>query len=164
MRIRVLVRVSTVLATAATAAVITVSSSSQASATTGPDLSMTGSVVSGVKSVEGGTGQQLAMSFVVKNNSSSQSADISFNFTFGHANVQGYICPLVSNHFDINPDGSSCEPGTLGAGKSSGASVIVVAPSGVSSTSVKACAQNLSGAIDPVSSNNCKTLTVAVVV
>jgi hypothetical protein len=167
MQRRLLLVTGTVLAASAISlALIGAQAPPPANATTGPDLAITGSVVSGVRTVEAGLGTHVAMAFKIKNKSASQSAEISFNFKFINTPDPGmefYECPLVSTHFAINPDTPSCEPGVLGPGKSSGASVIVVPQAGTSSMSVRACAQNLTGPTDPVSSNNCKTLTVAVV-
>jgi hypothetical protein len=167
MRKRLLIGAGTVLAAAATSTAAVLASASTANATGSLDLSMTGSVVAGVKTVEVARGTHVAFSFTMKNNSTSlTSNDVSFNFTFTHTSDPGmefYECPLVSTHVAINPDTPSCEPGGLGPGKSTQAAVIVVPISGYSSMTVKACASNLDGTPDPVSSNNCKSLTVAVI-
>jgi hypothetical protein len=160
-----LLTVGTTMSVAVGAGVLAMTSTSQAS-TIGVDLSMSGSVVAGVASAS--TYKQVPFTFMIKNKSTTTAADISFNFSpivNGTASDYSadYVCPLTTNHYDINPDSSSCEPGTLGPGKSSSAAIIVT-PSGSSgqTVTVKACAQNLSGAPDPVSSNNCKTLSIKI--
>jgi uncharacterized repeat protein (TIGR01451 family) len=137
-----------------------------ATATTGIDLSMTGSVVAGVTSAQSGSGQEVAFTFALKNHSTTSSANVSFTFTItnGTAPDAGdYICPLVRSHVDIYPDTPSCEPGTLGAGGTAQAAILAT-PSAAGTMTVRACATDLSAtAPDPVSSNNCKTLSVRIV-
>jgi hypothetical protein len=167
MRTRFLIIVGTTLATVGAATVAVLGSPSVANASPGPDLAMSGSVVAGVKTVQAGLGTHIAFSFTMKNKSSSLTAsDVAFTFTFTNTTDPGgdfYECPLTSNHTAISPDTPNCEPGALGPGKSTSAAVIVVPESGTSSMTVRACASNLSGATDPVPSNNCKSLTVSVI-
>lgn len=144
---------------AAVVVALTLSTNSTA-ATTGVDLGITGSTVAGV--VLGQVGQKLAFSFTVKNHSTTTSASLGITFTVarGTANGTDFICPMISNHFDINPDEPTCEPGTLRHGRSTRAA-IVVTPTSTGTLTVKACAEN-QGDTDPVSSNNCKTISVPI--
>ena len=132
--------------------------------TTGVDLSMTGSVVAGVRSAQ--PSQELAFVFTLHNRSTTTSAESSFTFTVKNGTVEGpedYVCPLVASHFDINPDTPACEPGTLAAGKTTQAALLVKTPSaGGVTVTVKACARDLDGYSDPVASNNCKTVNIAI--
>jgi hypothetical protein len=67
------------------------------------------------------------------------------------------------NGFGINPDDPFCETGPLRS-QQSVQDVYVVQPSDTStSVSVRACASNEGSVPDPVASNNCKTLEVAIV-
>lgn len=113
----------------------------------------------GVKSAA--TGTELAFTFTMKNKSSSTSADVDFWITFTGSEggpAEDYICPLISTHANISPDASFCFPGVLGPGKTTQAAVLT--PKSGSPMSVQACAEDVSNYADPVSSNNCKTLTV----
>ena len=136
-----------------------------ANAATGIDLSMTGSVVAGVTGAQAASGQEVALTFALKNKSTTASAEVSFTFTItnGTAPDAGdYICPLVRSHYDIFPDTPACEPGTLSAGGTAQAAILAT-PGAAGTMTVKACASNLSAtAPDPVSSNNCKTLSVRI--
>jgi Domain of unknown function DUF11 len=132
-------------------------------ATTAADLSMTGNVVAGVQSSQ--SGQEVPFLFKLTNKSTTTSANVSFYFSITNGtasdSVDDYVCPLISNHFNIYPDTPACEPGSLAAGKTTQAAILVTPKSGVTTMSVKACAQNLSST-DPTSSNNCKTLSVKI--
>jgi hypothetical protein len=133
-------------------------------ATTRIDLSMTGSVVAGVTSAE--TFHELPFTFTMKNNSTTKAADsvvFTFSITNGTAATEDYVCPLISNHFAINPDTPACEPGTLGAGKSARAAILVQPTKSQTTLKVRACASSNATINDPVSSNNCKTLSVKIV-
>ena len=152
--------VSSAFALAAASTVGVAASSSQA-ATTSVDLAMTGSVVAGVKSAQ--PGQEVPFLFTMKNNSttSSATADFVFTVTNGSADVSDYVCPLISTHYNINPDTSACEPGVLGVGKATQAAILVTAKA-TGTTTVKACVHNESATPDPVTSNNCKTLSLPI--
>jgi hypothetical protein len=156
-----------VVPAAALLVVAGMSSFTSANATTGIDLSMSGSVVAGVTSAQAGLGQEVAFTFAMKNKSTTSTANVAFMFTItnGTAPDTGdYICPLITNHFDINPDTPACEPGFLGAGRTAQAAIL--ATPGVAGTmTVKACALNYNSAPapDPVPSNNCKKLSVKIV-
>jgi hypothetical protein len=133
---------------------------SQASTST-VDLAISGSVVAGVTGAQ--PGQHIPFVFTMANRSSA-TADVAFTFTLSHARASGsdYVCPTVSGHFDINPDTPSCEPGFLTGGHSTSAAIIITPTITTGTVSVRACASNLSGTADPVSSNNCKTLSIRI--
>jgi hypothetical protein len=134
-------------------------------AATGIDLSMTGSTVAGVTGAQ--PGQEVGFAFSMQNKSTTKTAGsvvFTFTVTGGSADNSDYICPLITNHFNINPDTPACEPGDLPAGKTAQAAILVT-PTGGSGTSVivKACASSsLSAPADPVPSNNCKTLSLKI--
>jgi len=130
-------------------------------ATTRVDLSTTGSIFAGLTGAQ--TGQEIVFSFTVKNHSTNKSADLEVTFTTTNGTADGadYICPLIRNHFNINPDTPSCEPGALPANKSETVGILVT-PETAGTMTVRACASNESNAPDPVPSNNCKTLSLAI--
>src|SRR5690349_41637 len=119
--------------------------------------------MAGVTSAQTG-GHELAFSFSTKNNSTTTSASLAVTFTVtnGTLDATDYICPLISNHFDIDPDTPSCEPGVIGPGKTASTGLLVATKNSGTLT-VKACASNLDSPVDPVPSNNCKTLSVKIV-
>jgi hypothetical protein len=142
------------------AAVAFVGATVSDAATTGPDLSITGSVA-GVKSTP--LGKQLPFIFTVTNKSATRTAELNVTFTVTNGAVasNGYVCPLISNGRDIDPDTPSCETGYLGSGKTAMTGVIVPASRSGRTLSVKACVMDINST-DPVPSNNCKTLSVVV--
>jgi hypothetical protein len=96
----------------------------------------------------------------VTNNSTTTTApdlNIRFTLTNATANSSDYVCPLTSNHANINPDTPSCEPGGLAQGKSTSAAIVAVPGSG-STVVVKACVT--SAVTDPLLTNNCKTVSI----
>lgn len=128
-------------------------------ATTSVDLAMSGSVVAGVTNTFD-TGRELAFAFTLKNKSTTttEPSDFVFSITGGTAaDYSDYICPLIGSRTPINPDTPACEPGDLGPGKSTQAAILVTQTA--HPLVVKACAFGESYP-DPVSSNNCKSLTV----
>ena len=135
--------------------------SGSGAATTTIDLSITGSTVTGFTHAD--ARPKLPVTFTIKNNSTTTDAtDIAFRFTWTNTAAPSsdeFLCPLTSNHHLINPDGPFCEPGGLAHGKSTGAALIVTPKPGVTTVTVKACASLLDGHTDPVSANNCKTVT-----
>ena len=136
--------------------------SSSGAATTSVDLGITGATVAGYTSAQ--VGQELPVSFTLKNHSTTRSANVAFYFTISHATASAsdYTCPLVVGHFNIDPDTPACEPGVLAAGKSTGAAIMVTPTISSGTVTVKACALNLDGLADPVSSNNCKTVSIPI--
>lgn len=143
------------------AAVLVSTYSSQASpGSTSVDLGITGSTVAGY--TQGDPNTELPVVFTMTNHSSSTSVSVDFYFTVVNATADGsdYTCPLISNHHLINPDTPACEPGFLGHGKGTSAAILVTPTIDTGSVTVKACADDESGYPDPVSSNNCKTISI----
>jgi len=143
------------------ASTVVITSSSGAS-TTSVDLGITGATVAGYTSAQ--YGQELPVSFTIKNHSTTRSVDVQFYFTISHATASAsdYTCTGIVGHFNINPDTPACEPGVLGAGKSTSAAIMVTPTISSGTVTVKACAYNLDGIADPVSSNNCKTVSIPI--
>jgi hypothetical protein len=112
-------------------------------------MTITGSVVSGVKSVQ--NDQDLVFSFTDTNTGTTANTNNIFYFTFSNSSGVNIVCPLA-NGMDINPDGNDCEPGNLPAGKSAQAAIIVQA-TGPGPIVVKAC-------VGPTGTSVCKSLTV----
>jgi hypothetical protein len=137
-------------------------SSTSAASTTSVDLGITGSRVAGFTAAQ--AGQELPITFTMKNHSSSSSTYVDFYFTLTHASAstEDYVCPLISNHLNIFPDTPACEPGLLGAGKSTSAAILITPTISSGTVTVKACARSESGNPDPVSSNNCKTISIPI--
>ncbi len=121
-----------------------------------------GSTVAGYTSAQ--SGQKLPVTFTIKNHSTTTSATVDFFFTITHATADAsdFVCPLVSNHFNIVPDTPACEVGVLGAGKSTSAAILVTPKITTGTVTVRACAMNETGSPDPVSSNNCKTVSIPI--
>ena len=131
-------------------------------ASAGVDLGITGSTVAGF--TRGQADMELPVVFTMTNHSSTRSTDVSFNFTITHATAGGgdYTCPLISNHYLINPDTPSCEPGVLGHGRRTSAAILVTPTITSGTVTVRACAQSLSNFSDPVPSNNCRTIRIPI--
>ena len=131
-------------------------------ATTTIDLATSGSVVPTIWSAD--VGQELAFLFTTTNKSTTASAELNVTFTVRNGIVRNsdYICNLISNHHAISPDTPSCEPGLLGPAKATRNAILVTATA-TGTMTVKACSTAINGYSDPVSSNNCKTLTVKIV-
>jgi hypothetical protein len=146
--------------TVALAGTLLVATASQAS-TTGVDLSITGSTVAGYTAAQ--YGQELPVVFTMKNRSKTP-VSVAFYFTFTNATVDGsdYVCPLISNHFNIDPDSPACEPGVLGARKSTSAAILVTPTITSGTVTVTACAHDLEGHADPVTSNDCATVSIPI--
>jgi hypothetical protein len=144
------------------ACTVFLTTASQAVTATSVDLAITGNTVAGYTKAQ--HGQELPVVFTIKNRSTTTAASVSFYFTLTHATagIADYTCPLISNHYNINPDTPACEPGVLGYGKSTSAAILVNPTIYSGTVTVKACAQDLDGYGDPVSSNNCKTVSIAI--
>ena len=127
----------------------------------GADLAITGGIFAGLTGAQ--VGQEIVFGYTVTNKSASRSADLSVTFTVtnGAAGRRDYICPLVSSHFNINPDIPGCEPGRLPAAKTETAGILVTSKA-TGTTTVTACASDLSGVPDPVPGNNCKKLSLRI--
>ena len=152
-----------ILGSLALAAVgILLGSTATQAATTGVDLSTTGSIFAGLTGAQ--TGQEIVFTFTVKNHSSRKSAalEVTFSTTNGTADGSDYICPLIRNHFNINPDLPGCEPGLLPANHTETVGILVT-PETAGTMTVRACASNESNSPDPVPSNNCKTLSLTII-
>jgi hypothetical protein len=123
---------------------------------------LTGNTVAAFSKAQGG--QELPVTFTMMNHSTTTSADVSCYFTLTHAtaNSTDYTCPLVSSHYNIDPDTPACEPGVLGYGKGTSAAIMVTPTIASGTVTVKACAKLLDGHTDPVSSNNCKTVSIPI--
>ena len=121
--------------------------------TVGSPLSINGSVVAGVTSVE--AGDLLTFDFKITNHSSAP-VNIDFHYTWSHANEQDIICPLVSSGADINPDTPFCEPGSLAGGSSSHSAIVIKAPNAAGTVVVIACADDEDNGATP----KCTSLSV----
>jgi hypothetical protein len=162
MRNKIRTRVIALLGAATTLiGMLLLTTASQASTTT-VDLSITGGTVAGYTKAQ--HGQELPVVFTMKNHSTTTGASVSFYFTLTQATagISDYTCPLISNHYNINPDTPACEPGVLGYGRSTSAAILVTPTIYSGTVTVRACAQDLNGYADPVSSNNCKTVSIAI--
>jgi hypothetical protein len=131
-------------------------------ATTKVDLSITGQTVAGYTKAQ--YGQELPVMFTMKNRSPRTATSVAFSFTLTNATADGsdYTCPLISNHYNINPDSPNCEPGVLGHGASTSAAIMVTPTIVTGTVTVQACAEDLESHGDPVSSNNCKTVSIPI--
>jgi hypothetical protein len=112
-------------------------------------MSVTGSVVGGVKAVQ--NDQDLVFTFTDTNSGTTTNTNNIFYFTFSNSSGVNIVCPLA-NGTDINPDGNACEPGSLPAGRSAQSAIIVKA-TGPGPIVVKAC-------VGPTGTTVCKSLTV----
>jgi hypothetical protein len=140
---------------------ITTSSVSDA-ATTKVDLGITGARVGGYTA--GQADLVLPVLFTMTNHSRS-STNVAFIFTVTNASVApaGFVCTTTSTRLDIQMDGMNCEPGDLGARRSTSAVAMVTPTINVGTVTVRACARSLISTPDPVSSNNCKTVSIPIV-
>ncbi|HJQ03688.1 MAG TPA: hypothetical protein VJ851_18990 [Jatrophihabitans sp.] len=136
-------------------------SSSSGAATANVDLSITGGTVTGYTVAQ--AGQELPVSFTMRNHSTTTAVSVDFTFTLSNATADGtdYVCN-TSSHALINPDTPACEPGFLGAGKTVGAAILVTPTISSGTVRVKACANDESNNPDPVPSNNCKTVSITI--
>jgi len=126
------------------------------------DLAVTGSVEGGLRiTVE--TSHLLAFTFDLKNkgpNGVTSSADMTYS-KVRNGFVVDQFC-VMTNGVGFNADSPTCEPGTLAAGKSTHMTLILKPTQGAlnRTLSVQVCASTEDSEVDPVSSNNCKTLNV----
>jgi hypothetical protein len=130
--------------------------------TQGADLAVTGLVAGGETSTE--SFHLIVFVFTLTNKGpagTDGSADLTLTDVQGGSLVD--VMCVLPNGFGINPDSPSCETGPLRA-KQRVQDTYVLQPSGTStSVSLRVCASNEGSVPDPVSSNNCKTLAVAIV-
>ena len=128
-------------------------------ATTTADLSISASRLDGMTSADQFTNTGFNATVTNKGPGPSTAADIHFTATGG--TIDRVIC-VNATHGAFISDGDICEPGGLAAGQSAKGTVIVspTAAAGGKVT-VRACAEGLDPGVDPVASNNCRTLSVA---
>jgi hypothetical protein len=130
--------------------------------TKGADLAVTGQVAGGETSTE--SFHLIVFVFTLTNKgplATDGSADLTVTDVQG-GTILDTMC-VLPNGFGINPDSPTCETGALRA-KQSVHDTYVIQPSGTStSVSMRACASNEGSVPDPVASNNCATLEVAIV-
>ena len=127
----------------------------------GVDLSITGSIFAGLTGAQ--LGQEIVFGYTVTNKSASRSADLAVTFTVtnGAADRRDYICPLVSSHFNINPDIPGVNRAAYPQPRPRVSGVLVTSKA-TGTTTVTACASNLSSVPDPVPGNNCKKLSLRI--
>jgi hypothetical protein len=126
------------------------------------DLAVTGSVVGGLKII-GEPSHLVAFSFDLKNkgpNAVTSSADMTFSKVH-NGFVVDQLC-VTADGVGFNADSPTCEPGPLAAGKSTHMTLILKPTAGAlnRTLSVRVCASTEDSEVDPVSANNCKTLSV----
>jgi hypothetical protein len=126
------------------------------------DLAVTGSVAGGLR-VLGEPSHLVAFTFDLKNkgpDAVTSSADMTYRKVH-NGFVVDQLCVMV-NGVGFNADSPSCEPGTLAAGESTHMTLILKPTAGAlnRTLSVQVCASTEASEVDPVSSNNCKTLSV----
>jgi len=126
------------------------------------DLAVTGSVAGGLRST-GETSHALAFSFDLKNkgpNAVTSSADMTYSKVH-NGFVVDQLC-VMANGIGFNADSPTCEPGTLAAGESTHMVLLLKPTAGAlnRTLTVQVCASTEDSEVDPVSSNNCKTLSV----
>ncbi len=125
-----------------------------ATAAAGPHWTVTGSVVSGVKTSS--PGRVLAFSFSVTN-TGAVAADTIITYTSTNSTYVDIVCPLPSTHYNISPDTPSCEPGILAPKKTAQSAIILGVGPAIGAMTVKVC-------VGPSTAPpGCKTLTVGVV-
>ena len=126
------------------------------------DLAVTGSVEGGLR-ITGETSHLLAFTFDLKNkgpNGVTSSADMTYSKVH-NGFVVDQLC-VTSDGVGFNADSPTCEPGALAAGKSTHMTLILKPTAGAlnRTLSVRVCASTEDSEVDPVSANNCKTLSV----
>lgn len=141
---------------------LSVQSAGASAAAPNTDLAVTGSVAGGLR-ITGGTSHLLAFTFDLKNKGPdgvTSSADMTYSKVH-NGFVVDQLC-VMSNGVGFNADSPSCEPGTLAAGESTHMTLILKPTQGALNRklTVQVCASAEDSEIDPVSSNNCKTLSV----
>jgi hypothetical protein len=118
-------------------------------------LSISGHVVAKVDHAP--AGDLLAFEYTVKNSDKKRTAELGVDFS-STVEPTGYICTLISNGRDIDPDTPGCEIGALRPKKKGHVGVIYTMPE-VGDLVVKACALDLDNS-KTRNSGNCETLTV----
>jgi hypothetical protein len=158
MRIKIILLCASAVALAGS---LLIASSASDATTAKVDLSITGGTVTGF--TRAGAEQELPVVFTMRNHSQTTSVSVDFFFTLTNATADGtdYVCPQ-SDHVLTGPDGPSCEPGYLAAGRTTRAAIMVTPTISSGMVSVKACANDESGNPDPVPSNDCKTVQIRI--
>jgi hypothetical protein len=158
MRNRILLVVTAVFAVGG----VLVSSGVTQAATQGADLAATGIVAGGEMSTE--RSHLIVVVFTLTNkgpSGSGASADLVLTDVQG-GSLLDTMC-VLPNGFGINPDTPACEFGPLRAKQSVHATYVVQPSDTSTSVSLGVCTNNEGSVPDPVASNNCKTLAVAIV-
>src|SRR4051794_3131587 len=119
-------------------------------------LAVSGHIVANVDHAP--AGDLLAFEFAVENKNKKHIAEIGIEFSANVGEPAGYICTLISNGRDINPDTPDCEIGMLRPKKTGHAGVIYTMPA-TGDLVVKACAFDL-GDERTRNSGNCRIFTV----
>jgi hypothetical protein len=126
------------------------------------DLAVTGSVAGGLR-ILGEPSHLVAFTFDLKNkgpNGVTSSADMTYSRVH-NGFVVDQLC-VLPNGTGFNADSPSCEPGALAAGESTHMTLILKPTAGALNRklTVRVCASTEGSEVDPVASNNCKTLSV----
>jgi hypothetical protein len=159
---RKIVIVTAALGLAISSATIVLAAGASAAAPT-TDLAVTGSVAGGLR-VLGEPSHLVAFTFDLKNkgpNGVTSSADMTFSKVH-NGSVVDQLC-ILPNRSSIEPDSPFCEPGALAAGQTTHMTLILQPTVGGAANrklSVQVCASTEDSEVDPVASNNCKTLSV----
>jgi hypothetical protein len=129
-----------------------------ASAATGPDLAISRAYVAG--GITSATaGDTLTFVFNARNNGPGP-ADLAITLIWAHYVERTDLTCVLPNGATFEPDGDNCEPGIIRPGQHPSSMVLTGVATG-RDIDVKACVTNLSAtAVDPVRSNNCRTLRV----
>lgn len=152
----------TVVAIVACFAVVLAFSGASRASTQRADLAVTGSVAGGETSTE--SFHLVVFVFTLKNEgpaTTDGSADLIVTDVQG-GTLLDTMC-VLPNGFGINPDSPACETGPLQSHQSVHDTYVVQPSGSVAPVSMTACASNEGSNPDPVSSNNCKTLSVDIV-
>jgi hypothetical protein len=126
------------------------------------DLAVTGSVAGGLR-ILGEPSHLVAFTFDLKNKGPdgvTSSADMTYNKVH-NGYVVDQLC-VFPNGVGFNADSPSCEPGALAAGESAHMTLLLKPTAGAPNRklTVQVCASTEDSEVDPISSNNCKTLSV----
>jgi hypothetical protein len=126
------------------------------------DLAVTGSVAGGLR-ILGEPSHLVAFTFDLKNkgpNGVTSSADMTYSRVH-NGSVVDQLC-VTANGVGFNADSPTCEPGTLAAGASTHMTLLLKPTEGAANRklTVRVCASTEDSEVDPVASNNCKTLSV----
>ena len=143
------------------ATIVQAAGASAAAPTT--DLAVTGSIAGGERVVA--SSHLVVFTFDLKNkgpNRVTSSADLTYS-KLHNGFVVDQLC-VMANGNGFDPDSPTCEPGALAAGRSTHMTLIVKPTAGAPNRtlSVQVCGSTEGSETDPVTSNNCTTLSVTV--